>query len=327
MPLKPAEVALRLVDALAASTESLSVATDLRRRPLLLDARIAGVEMPLRVFIWRIEHGGATRSPNEYRVQTTRPRAQPLLAAGNRQTLLLGHHEQLDVFAAWDVHKHPNPRRSSSLQVSLETLQDARESGFASQLRQIRTGSELVMAFRPDAVETYLEVVRQLDVAGLDSASPDVETATRGEEVTHFAAPADEPRRRSLHTVAELVRDRRFRTHVLRAYTERCAFCDLGLGIVQAAHVRPVADGGPDTVTNGIAACPNHHQAFDRGLLLIAKDGRITLNEPLAISQGIDAEDRQRFRAGLRKRLRLPSDGALHPDPAHLEWRRSRSSQ
>ncbi len=159
------------------------------------------------------------------------------------------------MFAGWDVHVHPNPGRSSSLQVSLDTLEQASETGFTSQPRETRSARELMMALRPDAIATYLEVLAQLDVASVDSASPAVERATSGQEPSGAGPLVEGPRRRAFAEIAFLARDRRFRTHVLRAYGERCAFVTLGWGIVQAAHIQAVTDGGPDVIPNGLAAC------------------------------------------------------------------------
>ncbi len=53
-------------------------------------------------------------------------------------------------------------------------------------------------------------------------------------------------------------RDRSFRRVVLRAYDERCAISGLkltnggGRAEVDAAHVRPVKEDGPDAVANGL---------------------------------------------------------------------------
>ncbi|MGC2374623.1 MAG: HNH endonuclease [Solirubrobacteraceae bacterium] len=282
--------------------------------------------LPLRVFIWRITHGGASRAADEYRVQTTRPQNQPFLAGDGAQTLLLGYHEDLDVFAAWDVREHSNPGSSSSLQVSLDLLEEAREKGVTSRLRDTQAGQELVVAFAPESAAAYLDVSERLYAAGVQSATPAVEAATSGAPIPDASLPADAERRREIREVAALVRDRRFRTAVLRAYRERCAFCGLGLGIVEAAHIQSVADNGPDVVANGVAACPNHHKAFDRGLLLVQSDSRISVNEDRTVELGLDPGDLIRLKEGLRDQLRLPSDPAVCPDHARLEQHRSKWS-
>jgi putative restriction endonuclease len=41
---------------------------------------------------------------------------------------------------------------------------------------------------------------------------------------------------------------------------------------VQAAHIRPIADSGPDSVRNGLAQSGTIHWMFDRGLLSLDDD-------------------------------------------------------
>jgi putative restriction endonuclease len=86
--------------------------------------------------------------------------------------------------------------------------------------------------------------------------------------------------------VARPFRDAAFAVAVKAAYRATCAVTGLkivnggGRTEVQAAHIRPVADRGPDSVRNGIALCSTVHWMFDRGLIsfdddhtvLVAKD-------------------------------------------------------
>ncbi|MBC2802407.1 HNH endonuclease [Rhizobium ruizarguesonis] len=73
-------------------------------------------------------------------------------------------------------------------------------------------------------------------------------------------------------------RDRAFSTAIKSAYQDTCAVTGLklinggGLSEVQAAHIRPVADGGPDSVRNGIALSGTVHWMFDRGLISVDDD-------------------------------------------------------
>ena len=61
------------------------------------------------------------------------------------------------------------------------------------------------------------------------------------------------------------IRDARFRGAICEAYDNRCAVTGLriinggGRAEVQAAHIWPVKDGGPDVVQNGIALSATAH--------------------------------------------------------------------
>lgn len=73
-------------------------------------------------------------------------------------------------------------------------------------------------------------------------------------------------------------RDRAFSAAVKTAYVDTCAITGMkiinggGRSEVQAAHIRPVADSGPDSVRNGLALSGTVHWMFDRGLLSIDED-------------------------------------------------------
>ncbi len=73
-------------------------------------------------------------------------------------------------------------------------------------------------------------------------------------------------------------RDRRFRLAVCDAYSNTCAITGLSLingggrPEVQAAHIQPVKDMGPDSVRNGLALSGTAHWMFDRGLLTLDEE-------------------------------------------------------
>ena len=117
-------------------------------------------------------------------------------------------------------------------------------------------------------------------------------------------------------------RDAAFARQVKSAYHRRCAMTGLrilnggGRHEVQAAHIKPVAEGGPDTVRNGLALCGTAHWMFDRGLVSVDADHTILIAEarvPDAI-KALIAPDR---------RLLLPEAAHLHPHPAYLAHHRA----
>jgi len=78
-------------------------------------------------------------------------------------------------------------------------------------------------------------------------------------------------------------RDRAFSAAIKTAYRDTCAVTGLklinggGRSEVQAAHIRPVADRGPDSVRNGIALSGTVHWMFDRGLISVDDDYTLLL--------------------------------------------------
>jgi putative restriction endonuclease len=318
-----AEQIERLVDGLTSAGFTVISDYDPDDRPVTLVVTDGRVSREFRVFCWNVTSGGRGRSPDEFRVQTTRPGNVPFHIPGS-QTLVLGYHEDLDVFAAWDSEKHPNPSESASLQIPLETLERAAETGFAARDRPLGTTGvvEVVVAFKPELLSDYLDVLPSLDVSDPEEGSATAAAAS-GEERPVEELPGNAERRRTISSVSRAVRNAQFRDRVLRAYEYRCAFCDLGASLSQAAHVRPVHLGGVDQVTNGVAACPTHHLALDRGLILIEDDLSIRLNDARLTEVGATQEDRDALEKALRPMLRTPSPAALRPSQDNLAAHRA----
>jgi putative restriction endonuclease len=140
------------------------------------------------------------------------------------------------------------------------------------------------------------------------------------EEQTPFLF--EQNRDRVAYIGSRLVRDRVFRSIVLRAYGERCAITGLklingrGRAEVAAAHIRPVEANGPDIVSNGIALSGTAHWMFDRGL--------IGLTDELDILISRQVNDADSVRAFVNKTGRaLPPRRLLErPHPHFLQWHR-----
>ena len=134
---------------------------------------------------------------------------------------------------------------------------------------------------------------------------------------TPFARPMIEALTRKPFRAAAFARQ------VKDAYGNTCAMTGLcirnggGKPEVQAAHIRPVAAGGPDSVRNGLALSGTAHWMFDRHLISVDGDGRTILV----------AEDRLPAAAkGLLKserRLHLPGAAFLRPHPSYLAHHRA----
>lgn len=132
----------------------------------------------------------------------------------------------------------------------------------------------------------------------------------------------DKIRERVEYLSSRILRDRVFRQVVLHAYDSRCAITGLklinGLGRaeVAAAHVRPVAENGPDIVSNGIALSGTVHWMFDRGLISLDDDLTILLSRELNDLDGV------RGLINRSGRARAPERILERPHPTYLRWHR-----
>jgi transposase-like protein len=71
---------------------------------------------------------------------------------------------------------------------------------------------------------------------------------------------------------------RRFQKILLLHYNHRCAICGYDK-FVNACHIKPRANGGLETIENGIVLCPNHHSEFDYGVLSESEVKRFQINK------------------------------------------------
>jgi len=116
-------------------------------------------------------------------------------------------------------------------------------------------------------------------------------------------------------------RDRVFATQVRSAYDARCAFTGLkiinggGRAEMEAAHIKPVASQGPDSVRNGLALSRTVHWMFDRGLLSVDDDLKLLKAKPL-LPEGVD---RLFEPSGY---VRVPEAARDQPSRAFLRWHR-----
>ncbi len=116
-------------------------------------------------------------------------------------------------------------------------------------------------------------------------------------------------------------RDAAFRHVVRNAYDMTCAMTGLklinggGRPEVQAAHIRPVANNGPDFVGNGIALSSTMHWMFDRGLISIDEDYTI-----MKVKKGLPQQVEGIL--NLSGKLILPIDSNCRPHPKFLEFHR-----
>jgi putative restriction endonuclease len=181
-------------------------------------------------------------------------------------------------------------------------------------------------AVRPISVADFLRIVTR----GLEEHEPllprqgDLDQSDRngfndGEQSPYAV---EESRERVERLTSRIVRDRIFRSVVLRAYDERCAFTGLklinggGRAEVEAAHIRPVQANGPDVVNNGIALSGTMHWMFDRGL--------IGLGDDLSILVSRQVNDPDGVRAILNRTGSVlpPRDPRDRPHPRFLQWHR-----
>jgi len=167
-------------------------------------------------------------------------------------------------------------------------------------------------------------LILELGHAGQLATSPDYAIeATDGEVLV-----AERTRR----VIDAVVRDARFRRQVMAAYQFKCAVTGLTVGslpegratrLLDAAHIRPVGDQGPDSVTNGVSMTPTVHRLFDEGLVTVRwrQSDLELLRSPVLEPEMIESpEQGTMIRLDTGMRLLLPTDRANWPSPDQVRY-------
>jgi len=115
-----------------------------------------------------------------------------------------------------------------------------------------------------------------------------------------------------------------FRREVVKIYNETCCISGLRVSavftimMVDACHVVPFAQSFDNTLTNGIALCPNLHRAFDRGLISVNENYEVILSQ----SFKENAQSEYSFSKIEGKAIALPKDKDFWPSLVNFEWHR-----
>jgi len=110
-----------------------------------------------------------------------------------------------------------------------------------------------------------------------------------------------------------------FKRAVAAAYDHRCAVTRSGtFPSLEAAHIRPFAEGGEHAVSNGLLLRTDVHRLYDRGYLSIDADLRLRVSPELREHgwNGIEfyRQEEERFV------IPEPDDANLKPDRDALAW-------
>ena len=116
-------------------------------------------------------------------------------------------------------------------------------------------------------------------------------------------------------------RDPKFTKNVINAYENKCAICNVQLGIIEAAHIIPHAlPQSSNKVDNGIALCRNHHKLYDNGLIIIDLDQKISINKNVKdfLDQANLLNGFEKLESEISKGYSVPDDRKLQPSRENI---------
>lgn len=108
-----------------------------------------------------------------------------------------------------------------------------------------------------------------------------------------------------------------FRVLVTDIYQRKCAVTrEKALPVLEAAHVRPVSEGGVHQVSNGLLLRSDVHTLFDRGYVTISPDYRFQVSRRLKD----DFDNGEHYYQLAGSEVWLPSQVEDRPQRELLEW-------
>ena len=116
-----------------------------------------------------------------------------------------------------------------------------------------------------------------------------------------------------------------FRREVIKIYDQTCCISGLRVSatftitMVDACHIVPFATNFDNSLTNGIALCPNLHRAFDRGLITVDDDYRVMLSSAFTENETSPFS----FQQISGQQLALPVNERFHPSREGFVWHRT----
>lgn len=108
-----------------------------------------------------------------------------------------------------------------------------------------------------------------------------------------------------------------FRLAVTDAYGSACAVtAEHSLPALEAAHIRPFADGGPHEISNGLLLRSDIHRLFDRGYVGVTPDFRFVVSRRLKD----DFSNGKSYYPLHEQLISLPLGADERPSPELLRW-------
>lgn len=109
-----------------------------------------------------------------------------------------------------------------------------------------------------------------------------------------------------------------FRVLVTDAYRRRCAITgESTLPVLEAAHILPFAESGPNEIPNGMLLRSDFHKLFDLGFVTVTKDCRVEVS-PRIRDEWFNGKAYYRLHG--KELANLPEAIAQRPDPTFLSW-------
>jgi putative restriction endonuclease len=112
-----------------------------------------------------------------------------------------------------------------------------------------------------------------------------------------------------------------FKREIPKIYNNTCCISgmridsEISVSMIDACHVVPFSKSFNDTISNGIALCPNLHRAYDRGLISIDQNYKVVVSKNFKELDSIYSI--KKFDG---QKILLPRDERYYPLRSNIEW-------
>lgn len=139
--------------------------------------------------------------------------------------------------------------------------------------------------------------------------------------------PAEEYRKETIRLIQQqneeevFLRGSLFKREIPKIYNNTCCISGMKIdaiitvSMIDACHIIPFSKSFDDTITNGIALCPNLHRAFDRGLIGVDKGYKVIVSKVFKEDETIYS-----LRSFKGKEILFPHQKNFYPSLKNFEW-------
>lgn len=168
-----------------------------------------------------------------------------------------------------------------------------------------------------DGLALWRAVQERLAAVGAATASPLLPAPGLGEAPAPFAPDRSSSRYGVPTLLMRRLGQGAFRLTVTDGYNRRCAVSgERTLPILDAAHVRPFAEGRAHEVANGLLLRTDIHRLFDLGYVTVSGQGRFAVSERLRA----DFDNGTHYYAMQGQEVAAPRRGFAPPSAEALTW-------
>ena len=233
------------------------------------------IEKEITFTIGKIQNQEEGRNKKEKRIQVSPTDTEigfNFKENSNSLYVILGVYKRKEyedtVFCMWPRDAIKNPNTQITLRIKIDLISKALVNGFAKSYNQ---ANQLLVAFKPEFI--HKEIVNN-DINPV-LIKPTYDKQDLDKKVDQIfrkkykvkSAPGNKIPRKKFAQIEQYERDIKVKCFVLDVADGVCESCksnapfinEAGRPYLEVHHIKRLADGGSDTVSNAIAVCPNCH--------------------------------------------------------------------